>query len=199
MPAACGLIVDVMQAKIAHDHIEAPVGERHCLRSLAHQRATPGHAFQFEVVPCCRFRVAAHVHVGPDIEAGRLSAAQPLGRAGKQQPTPAAHIQHLLRAGPLVHFQHKVTVPKLPNLHIQQEQQAFGQQEPTRPLQCAVPEDNSLPEVQSARRDQDEDQRQAAKQEQVAHHVGCVDTIVGLGGELFGHGVLLCVAAEQHP
>src|ERR1700722_14613775 len=79
--AAGWLIVDVVDAEVGDDYVEGGVGEGHLLRGLAEEGAVVGDAFEAGVALGGSGGVAAHVDVGPNIDARGVPGARESGDA----------------------------------------------------------------------------------------------------------------------
>src|SRR5271156_450082 len=98
--AAGWCVVDVVNAEIRDDDVEGGVGEGHCLGRLAAESAEIGDTLEFEIVLRGGGGVSAHVHVGPDVDAGRVAGAGESGDtfccACEQKTTSATYVEDVL-------------------------------------------------------------------------------------------------------
>src|ERR1700760_2373978 len=132
---ALARVVDVVQAEIRYDHVEAGIRKGHFLGWRTHQRAPISDAFQFQVAQGGGLGISAHILVRPDIDScyspTAMQPGQGFRRSCKQQAAATANIQHLLVASPRYPRQHFVAVMELPNFYIKDKEQPFDSKKET--------------------------------------------------------------------
>ena len=75
--------------------------------------------------------------VGPDIDAGGCSdaveAGEPFGCSGQEQAATATNIEHLFVTAPLVEREHPIAMMEFAELHVEEEEQPFEDQQRAGP------------------------------------------------------------------
>jgi SAM-dependent methyltransferase len=96
---AFGARVDVVQAQVGDDDVDAAVGECECARVLVADLAVGGDAFGGDVGDGGLERVARQIRLLEDVDADGAAAGQPLGSADGEEAAAGADVEHLLAIG----------------------------------------------------------------------------------------------------
>ncbi len=156
-------------------------GKEHRLRRLAEEGAAIGDTFEFEIVLGGCGGVAAHVYVGPDVDAGGVAGAREscdtFGCSGKEEAATAAYVEDVLVAPPGVQIEHEVAMAELANFDVEEKEKAFADEEAGRPVEAASVEVNR-PDVKNRRAEDSGQQEGSADEEEVAHDGWCVYAVV---------------------
>jgi len=179
--AAGWRIVDVVDAEVGDDYVEGGVGEGHLLCGLAEEGAVVGDAFEVEVALGGGGGVAAHVYVGPNVDASGVASAgercDALGCSCEKEASAAAYVEYAFVATPWVQAEHEIAVAEFANLDVNQEEEALADQEACRPIHAASTEIDGA-EVKNTRREDGYQQAGGADEKKVPHDGGCIYAVV---------------------
>lgn len=179
--AAGWLVIDVVDAEVGDDNVEGGVGERHLLCGLADEGAVVGDAFEIEVALGGNGGVAAHVDVGPDVDAGGMPGAgerrDSFGGSCEEKASAATYVEDVFVSAPWVEAQHEVTVTELADLDVEQEEKSFGNEKAGWPIEAARIQIDGA-DVEDRRGKDGYQKEGGADEKEVAHDGGCIYAVV---------------------
>jgi hypothetical protein len=175
------LIVDVVDAEVGDDYVEGGVGEGHLLRGLAEEGAVVGDAFEAEVALGGSGGVAAHVDVGPNIDArgvpGARESGDAFGCSCEEKASAAAYVEDIFVATPRVQAEHEIAVAELADLDVKQEEKSFGKEKAGWPIEAASIQIDGA-DMENGRREDGHQQKSRADEKEVAHDGRCIYAVV---------------------
>lgn len=181
--------IEIMQAEIRDDNVKGCIRKRHFGGGFAYESAAIGDALEFQVMPGCLLCVSCEVFGGPDVDSGRVTACiQMLGGSRKEQTATAAYIEDLFVAGPCVKREHEVAMEEFADLHVEEVETGFSEQEKGRPEKRWTCSDGNRSKAYAAGKKKAEDETKETKEKQIPEDGWSVDPVVRLCRSQFCRG-----------